>query len=280
MATLRSLRLLLVALVVVVAPQPGHADEVDKLAISDDFLALPRTAVYVSDVPQPPNPQGKLQIAPNLGRIMTQELLAALERVLPAAAVSHLPAAIPPEGLVVDCRFSRLVPGSRAKRFWLGYGAGKSILEVSGDVRDLSSARVVARFVHARLSWCCGFGSNDHEITTNLVNAANDIAAVVAGKFHAEQRHEPLPRAQEIQPTVTVLPGADDRAILVIESTAEHSEVEVDGRFVGTTPMELNLVPGTYQIAVRKVGFEAWTRDVHLLPGSKQKVHADLGRSE
>jgi len=165
-----------------------YADEVDTLAIARDFATLPRASIVVVPVPQPPKGKGKLEIADSLGRIMTEELVAALQREMPEAKVVPPDAAPEPaSGLILETYFSRLVPGSRAKRFWVGFGAGKSVTEVSGEVREAATGSVVARFTHARLSWCCGFGNNDHEIGTNLANAANDIAAVVAGRFHPDQ---------------------------------------------------------------------------------------------
>lgn len=178
------------------------------LAVSHDYASLPRNLIVVSPVPQPSKAGGKLQIAESLGRIMTEELIGSLQRELPTAKVVALDSApAQPEGLVLEARFSKLVPGSRAKRFWLGFGAGKSVTEVSGEVRESTTGRIVARFTHARLSWCCGFGNNDHEIRTNLVNAANDIAAVVAGHFHAEQSYTWLDR-EPAHPTQAQPPAA------------------------------------------------------------------------
>src|SRR5712675_3528581 len=118
-------RLGLVALLVVLtltATGSSFADEVDVLAMSHDFASLPRTVIDVAPVPQPPKGSGKLEIAGSLGRIMTEELIAALQRELPAARVVKLEGApAQSEELILEARFSRLVPGSRAKRFWVGF---------------------------------------------------------------------------------------------------------------------------------------------------------------
>ena len=267
----------LVALSCFATPGLFLADEVDVLSISHDYTSLPRSLIVVSPVPQPSKGGGKLEIAENLGRIMTEELIASLQRKLPTAKVVALDAApAQREGLLLEARFSKLVPGSRAKRFWLGFGAGKSVTEVSGEVRERTTDRVVARFTHARLSWCCGFGSNDHEIRTNLVNATNDVAAVVAGHFHAEQSYtwldqEPASTAQAQPPAATVHTG-----ILQIDASSEHAEVSVDGGFVGTTPLEIKLETGSHGVVVKKRGFQDWARDVHVIDGGKQVLWADL----
>jgi hypothetical protein len=254
-----------------------RADEVDSLAVSHDFSSLPRTQIIVSPVPQPAKDGGKLEIAETLGNIMTEELIASLQRELPTAKViGSEAAAAQSHGLVLEARFSRLVPGSRAKRFWLGFGAGKSVTEVSGEVRENVTGRVVARFTHARLSWCCGFGSNDHEIRSNLLNAANDIAAVVAGHFHAEQSYTWL----DTEPSVTTQAGTPvatgQKGLLQIDGSTDHVEISIDGNPVGTTPLEIKLDPGAHRVVATKRGFQDWTRDIQVIDDSKQTLWADL----
>ena len=257
----------------------GHtlADEVDVLAVSRDYSSLTRTSIVVSPVPQRSSSGGKLEVAESLGRIMTEELIAALQREMPAAKVRALDnAPAQPDELLLDARFSKLVPGSRAKRFWLGFGAGKSVTEVSGEVRERTSGRVVAKFTHARLSWCCGFGSNDHEIHTNLVNAATDIAAVVAGHFHEKQSYSWIDEQAVSSAQTAHQEGTVQTGTLRIEASLEHAEVSVDGGFVGTTPLEVKLKAGPHRVAVSKRGFEDWTREVHVIEGGKQALWADL----
>lgn len=253
------------------------AEDVDVLAISHDFVSLPRTLIDVSPVPQPSNGGGKLEVAESLGRIMTEELIASLKRELPTAKVVAL-ADVPVESeeLVLEARFSRLVPGSRAKRFWVGFGAGKSVTEVSGVVRERASGRVMARFTHARLSWCCGFGSNDHEIRTNLTNAANDIAAVVAGHLHETQSYSWLDSEHDATSHTATPAATTQKGLLKVDASREHAEVSIDGNLLGTTPLEIKLAPGPHHVVLKKHGFQDWTREVEVLEGGKQALWADL----
>lgn len=253
-----------------------RADEVDILTVSHDFQSLPRSVFVVTSVPQPSKPGGKLEIAASLGEIMTEELVAAIQKQIPSAKVLT-DSADPPEqqALILDCNFSKLVPGSRAKRFWVGFGAGKSILEVSGEIRENPSGRVVARFTHARLSWCCGFGRNDKEIRDNLVLAANDIAAVVAGHFHAKQAYQWLPDDGPSTAPPRNTPSATSLGTLVIDSSESHADVEIDGKFVGTTLLEIQLTTGRHAVTMRK-GTAAWSREIEVLTGSKQNIWAEL----
>src|SRR5437667_7552560 len=52
------------------------------------------------------------------------------EQVLPAGTE-----ALPEGTLVVEGRFMTIEPGSKAKRYWGGFGAGKSGVQVSGTVK-------------------------------------------------------------------------------------------------------------------------------------------------
>lgn len=259
----------------------NYADEVDELAISKDYTSLPRTIVVVPPVPQPAKPKGKLKIAESLGEIMTEELLGALRRQMPSAEIITTDAAPDStEGLMLKVHFSKLVPGSRAKRFWLGFGAGKSITEISGEVRERASGRVVARFTHARLSWCCGFGDNTHEISTNLANAATDIAAIVAGKLEDSQSYTWLEPETELREKNDSRDLEPPTGTVVIDASSGHAEVLLDGKYVGNTPLEVRISIGPHQVLIRRQGFDEWIREIHVMAGAKQSVWADLEKQE
>ena len=73
-----------------------------------------------------------------------------------------LPAGIetlPEDAVVVEGRFVAIEPGSKAKRYWGGFGAGKSGVQVSGTVKD-SSGKVLAEFTHMKNSGIGMFGGN------------------------------------------------------------------------------------------------------------------------
>jgi eukaryotic-like serine/threonine-protein kinase len=54
-------------------------------------------------------------------------------------------------------------------------------------------------------------------------------------------------------------------------------EVSVDGRVVGTTPLDrISLPAGTHRVRVRHPGFPAWESDVLVKPGETSKVMVDL----
>jgi hypothetical protein len=80
-----------------------------------------------------------------------------------------------------------------------------------------------------------------------------------------------------------VSPGADPaqveepkaRLTLAVTSSPEGADIEVDGRFMGSTPSTIALVPGEHTIVVRKPGFRTWERKLQLA-GGDIRVSADL----
>lgn len=54
---------------------------------------------------------------------------------------------------------------------------------------------------------------------------------------------------------------------LLIESTPQAADIEVDGSFVGNTPSALELSPGEHTIEVTKSGYKPWQRKIKLVGG-------------
>ena len=55
------------------------------------------------------------------------------------------PEALPPDAVVVSGQFLAFSEGSRALRFWIGFGAGSAQLRASFEIRD-ASGKVLAQF--------------------------------------------------------------------------------------------------------------------------------------
>jgi hypothetical protein len=67
---------------------------------------------------------------------------------------------VPPGALVVEGEFVMINPGSRAKRYLVGYGAGASGVGVAGRVTD-ASGTILAEFRHRKHS-AIGLGGGDY----------------------------------------------------------------------------------------------------------------------
>ena len=55
---------------------------------------------------------------------------------------------------------------------------------------------------------------------------------------------------------------------LTIEANVPNCDIEVDGSFVGSTPTSINIPPGKHEIAVKKTGYQDWTRSMMVGTGS------------
>lgn len=56
-------------------------------------------------------------------------------------------------------------------------------------------------------------------------------------------------------------------ALLDISSTPAGADIEVDGKFVGSTPSSVSLAPGDHDIVVKKAGFSAWQKKISVSSG-------------
>jgi hypothetical protein len=88
--------------------------------------------------------------------------------------------AIPAGALVVEGKFVTLDPGSRTKRYLVGFGAGKSSVKVVGTVKD-AAGRTLATFEQRRVG-AMGFGGGDSlgKLMTDSKNIGEDIARFIA----------------------------------------------------------------------------------------------------
>jgi hypothetical protein len=89
-------------------------------------------------------------------------------------------AAVPENALVVEGRFLKIDPGSRAKRYWGGFGAGKSGVQVTGTVKD-ASGTVLAEFTHMKHSGI-GIGGGDYLkfLSDDTRDVGRDLARFLA----------------------------------------------------------------------------------------------------
>lgn len=79
-------------------------------------------------------------------------------------------------GIIVSGRFTILDPGSRAKRYFAGYGAGRGRMEIEGTVKD-SSGNLLARFRQKRLTVMgVGGGEYNRKFRADCKRLGEDIA--------------------------------------------------------------------------------------------------------
>jgi hypothetical protein len=74
-------------------------------------------------------------------------------------------------------------------------------------------------------------------------------------------------------PPTTQAPAAP--AEIEISSTPDGADIEIDGRFVGSTPSTIGAAPGQHQLSVKKSGFKPWEKDLTVSSGHV-KINATL----
>jgi hypothetical protein len=94
-------------------------------------------------------------------RVLGDRFVATLQKLGPfkSARVLKAEEATPDGTLVIEGQFVAIDPGSRAKRYFAGFGAGKSSVKVTGVVKD-SSGRTLAIFEQRRIG-TMGMGGGD-----------------------------------------------------------------------------------------------------------------------
>lgn len=109
-------------------------------------------------------------------RILAESILKTLGEGKPYTSVKESEEPAPAGALVVEGRFTTIDPGSKAKRFWAGFGAGQSGIAVEGVVRSADGA-VLAEFKHRRSSGM-GLGGGDYVkfLTDDTRDVGHDIA--------------------------------------------------------------------------------------------------------
>ncbi len=83
--------------------------------------------------------------------------------------------------LIIQAKIFEMNPGSRALRYFVGFGAGKMVVGIQGEVIDAMNSQVYLRFKHARASAYGGVGG-DYEslLSENTRDVGEDIGKMLA----------------------------------------------------------------------------------------------------
>lgn len=109
-------------------------------------------------------------------RLLAERLVARLKETGAFTEVSLAQGPAPADALLVEGRFVELDPGSRAKRYFAGFGAGKSAITVTGTVRS-SDGSVLATFEQRRVGVMGAFGGDSiGKMTSDAKSIGEDIA--------------------------------------------------------------------------------------------------------
>lgn len=173
---------------------------------------------------------------------------------------------------VLTGEFVELSAGSRAARFWVGFGAGTAKCEVHirgyrGDERTQIFDLEHARIAPFSLSGDANMG---------------DIEAVVSDIGEELLRRRAGCDPALVKPAAPVIPPAEkataiDGAEVSIESSIADAEVYIDGKFVGNAPLpKYRLTAGMHTIEVKSAGYQPWKRELTVAGNASTRVVASL----
>jgi hypothetical protein len=93
-------------------------------------------------------------------RVLAERFVATIDKgAFKAVEAIKVDDPVPAGAIVVEGRFVKLDPGSRTKRYFAGFGAGKSTVQVAGTVKN-SSGQTLATFGQRRFG-AMGLGGGD-----------------------------------------------------------------------------------------------------------------------
>jgi hypothetical protein len=118
------------------------------------------------------------------------------------------------------------------------------------------------------------------EITTYINGDVNLDPA----KFGVKPATEPAQPAAAAAPAPTQpvavapapAPEPEELSTVVLKSTPDGADVTVDGKFVGSTPSTVRLMPGDHTIAIGKSGYKGWQNTMTVYPGGIVTIDATL----
>jgi hypothetical protein len=73
--------------------------------------------------------------------------------------------------------------------------------------------------------------------------------------------------------------AVSSNASLTINSSPGSADVEINGKYVGSTPSTFSLPAGDHSISIKKNGFVTWERTISLSAGGNITINAELERS-
>ncbi len=96
-----------------------------------------------------------------------------------------------------------------------------------------------------------------------------EITAFVDGDMHLDMARF------GVAPTTHAVAALASQVTLVIDSSPQGADIEVDGNFVGNTPSTITVTPGSHEVKITKRGFGDWTRKLDVASGNVH-LSADL----
>jgi uncharacterized protein DUF4410 len=113
-------------------------------------------------------------------RLLAERFVAKLKEIGPFADISIANGTVPADALIFEGRFIELDPGSRAKRYFAGFGAGKSAVGVRGAILT-ADGTTIATFEQRRIGVMGAFGGDSiGKLTSDAKSIGEDLAVFLS----------------------------------------------------------------------------------------------------
>jgi len=161
--------------------------DIDSIEIVKTFKASDYTKVVVQPLDTSSTPKAEeadmVERVAKVAASATEPFLLGVKKGFPDASIAKSASA--PGTLIVRGKVTVLDPGSRAKRMWVGYGAGAARTAIDGEIVDAKSGEVLIRFTQERRSGIerFGRGSSYEEIMNRNLTAIGEDAANIIKVF-------------------------------------------------------------------------------------------------
>jgi PEGA domain len=111
--------------------------------------------------------------------------------------------------------------------------------------------------------------------------AAAAVAAQPVAASAAPRQSSPAPApAPSVGSVQAVAPEKAEKVKCNFSSTPPGAEITLDGKYVGSTPSEIELATGTHVVVFSIPGFTQWKRELTVLSGSELTVSASLQKEQ
>ncbi len=172
--------------------------------------------------------------------------------------------------------------GGKVARCLFAYCAG---IEDKGNVSvqfiDASSTKVLwAYSVNKQKGGSKNSQSMAEAVAKHLkefVENSGTILATVVSPETTTAQPKLLPIADNAQAESQVDSGpATELVSIIVKSTPPGCDINVDGKWMGSTPSTIRLIPGDHNISVEKDEMRAWQRTMTVTAGGSSTIDATL----
>ena len=172
--------------------EPGSYSEwgpdIDQIEIFRTFSLGDYSAVVVEplDTSETPLPESDDNTYEPVNKVLasaTEGLVQGLRGEIPADVSVRDDGGSAPGTLIIRGKVDEMNPGSKAARYWAGFGAGAATAKLTLEIVDAASGEVLVRFTQERRSGIGMMGGDYQELMQRNLNAIGEDTANLLKAF-------------------------------------------------------------------------------------------------